>query len=200
MYTDAVFYAGSWADPDYARSHGSRDDSAGRVKLFGQWVYDGHGPDGYAYRVVAVWSVAIGGTLAGLGAAAGAGVGWALRRRLRQFGRTDPVLGLLTSGAVTAGLVAAGIPWENENGMSLWRWTRQVLGRPGVPEVWELLSLGKEGLRLVVLALPVGWAVHVVAAGFGVRLSARSEPEQAADYDDAKTAPTRAAGEPVGTG
>jgi len=184
MYTDAVYYAGCWADPDYAHTHGTQDASAGRVKLFGRWVYDGRGQDRHACRMVDVWTVGIGGVVAGLGAAVGVAVSRALPQRARRPARTDLVLWALLTGAVAAGLAAAGVPWENENGRGPWWYARQSLRRPGP----HLLYHGQEGFRLLVFALPVGWALQVVAAGCGFRTSSRADPEQVADYRDRNTA------------
>jgi hypothetical protein len=184
LHSRWLFDGGSWWE--FA---GHETVSAGRVRVCGRLVFDGQDPGRLAHRAVDLWLLGVAGALAAASGLAGVAAGRALPARLRRPAPGDPWLGLVGTVAVAASLAVTGVP--GQDGESWWEWARRVSDR--FVGLGDAASLGAEGLRLLALGVPVGWAVQAAAVAAGVRLTGAVRPEQAADYDDAVAAEPRRA-------
>ena len=179
LHSRWLFDGGSW----WASGRGETL-SAGRVRVCGQLVFDDQLPGRLAHRVVDLWFLAIASGLAALGGLAGLALRRAFRSRLRRSEPGDRWLMLAATAAVASALALTGVPGEYDE---TWcAWTYRVFTRP----TWQghALSLGIEGLRLLAIGLPVGWAAQTVAVAAGLRMTGGPRPELAADYDDSHSA------------
>jgi hypothetical protein len=179
LHSRWLFDGGSWWG-----SGGGEVLSAGRVRVFGQLVFDDQLPGRIAHRVVDLWFLAVAGGLAALGGLGGLAFRHALRGRLRRSEPGDWWLCLAATAAVASTLAVTGVP--GEDGESWCAWANRTFARP----TWHanLVRLGIESLRLIAIALPLGWAVQCVAVAAGFRLTCGRRPDLAADYDDVHSA------------
>lgn len=155
------------------------------VEILGWTVFRGRISESDAERVVDSWYFATIAALAGLGARIGVAVVRYLPRRFRQAGPTDRWLWFLTTGLVAAFLIIAGVPGQDRS--SLISWIIDTIESPwpvGVGDIIWILSL--EGLKLVIFAVPVGWAMQTILVTFGLRLSRVPDLQEAANYEDRK--------------
>lgn len=139
-----------------------------------------------AQRIASLWHLGVMMILGLVGATVGIGIGRACRRFRQRVIVPDTRLWLLISVAAFATLLRLGVPGEH---WSLWKQAVYEGDHPGDSlQKWQLTNqfwwLVRESARLLVPALVIGWAVHVILIAWGVRLPRRRLPEQAADYDD----------------
>jgi hypothetical protein len=83
-----------------------------------------------------------------------------------------------------AALAFLGFPGEPD-----WppaKWVPLAIDQPGGPTAGNLRYLAIEMASLLCIALPVGWAVQVVAVASGLWRPGGPWPEQAADFDDGR--------------
>jgi hypothetical protein len=185
LYSRWVFDGGGW----WVCPREEEARSAGHARVCGWVAFEGERPGRLAHRAVDLWYVAVAAGLAGVGGLAGAAVGRSLPDRLRRPAAGDRWLGLAAIGTVAAALAVAGVPGEHSG--SPLAWARRVLGRPSAPG--DVVNLATEAVRLLALAVPIGWAAQVVIAAAGLRLAGGLALDQAADYDDVRAAePPRA--------
>ena len=101
---------------------------------------------------------------------------------------TDYRLWALTTGAVLAAIVTAA----QYDGPHRRVWGQVFGSGPSPPfrVLWRAIEDAMlHAVCLLIPAAAVGWAMQAVAVLWGVRLSAKPNPEQAPDYDDQPPSP-----------